>query len=72
MLNYFSKRSDWMSPQISAKRRTAVIVADTLNKIEGVPVTEFAKELSSKWEKGEITGTQMKDMLIQKHKRISQ
>ena len=48
------------------------MVADTLNKIEGVPVTEFAKELSTKWAKGEITGAQMKTMLIQKHKRISQ
>lgn len=61
-----------MSPQIEAKRRKAIMVADTLNKIEGVPVTEFAKELSSKWAKGEITGAQMKTMLIQKHKRISQ
>lgn len=60
-----------LSPQVETKRRTAVVVADTLNKIEGVPVTEFAKELSSKWEKGEITGAQMKTMLIQKHKRIS-
>lgn len=61
-----------MSPQVETKRRTAVMVADALNEIEGVPVTEFAKELSSKWAKGEITGTQMKAMLIQKHKRISQ
>lgn len=60
-----------LSPQVETKRRTAVMVADTLNKIEGVPITEFAKELSSKWAKGEITGTQMKTMLIQKHKRIS-
>lgn len=61
-----------LSPQVETKRRTAVVVADTLNKIEGVPVTEFAQELSSKWAKGEITGAQMKTMLIQKHKRISQ
>lgn len=61
-----------LSPQVETKRRTAVVVADTLNKIEGVPVTEFAKELSSKWAKGEITGAQMKMLLIQKHKRISQ
>ena len=60
-----------MSPQVERKRRAAVTVADTLNKIEGVPVTEFAKELSSKWAKGEITGTQMKEMLIQKHKKMS-
>lgn len=60
-----------LSPQVETKRRTAVMAADTLNKIEGVPVTEFAKELSSKWAKGEITGTQMKTMLIQKHRKIS-
>lgn len=60
-----------LSPQVETKRRAAVMVADTLNKIEGVPVTEFAKELSSKWAKGEITGTQMKTMLIQKHKKVS-
>ena len=60
-----------LSPQVEAKRRTAVRVADTLNKIEGVPVTEFAKELSSKWAKGEITGAQMKTMLIQKHKKVN-
>ena len=60
-----------LSPQVERKRRAAVTVADTLNKIEGVPVTEFAKELSSKWVNGEITGTQMKAMLIQKHKKMS-
>lgn len=48
------------------------MVADAVNKIEGVPVTEFAKALSSKWAKGEITGAQMKTMLIQKHKKVSQ
>lgn len=47
------------------------MAADTLNKIESEPVTEFAKELSSKWSKGEITGTLMKTMLIQKHKKVS-
>ena len=59
-----------MSLQVQIKRKAAVMVADTLNKIEGVPVTEFAKELSSRWAKGEITGAQMKTMLIQKHKKV--
>lgn len=60
-----------MSSQLEAKRRAAVMVADALNKIEGVPVTEFAKELSKKWANGEITGAEMRTMLIEKHKRIS-
>lgn len=60
-----------MSPQAEAKRRTAVMVADALNKIEGVPVTDYAKELSSQWAKGEITGVQMKAALLKKHKKVS-
>ena len=57
--------------QIETKRTTAIKVADALNSIEGVPVSAFAKELSAKWEKGEITGADMKAALISKHKKIS-
>ena len=59
-----------MSP-IETKRTAAIKVADALNMIEGVPVSAFAKELSEKWAKGEITGADMKDALIAKHKRLS-
>ena len=52
-----------MSP-IETKRTTAIKVADALNSIEGVPVSAFAKELSAKWAKGEITGADMKAALI--------
>ena len=48
-----------MSP-IKTKRTTAIKVADALNSIEGVPVSAFAKKLSAKWAKGEITGADMK------------
>ena len=58
-----------MSP-IETKRTAAVKVADTLNNIEGVPVTAYAKELSAKWAKGEITGAQMKAALLAKHEYI--
>lgn len=47
------------------------MVADALNKIEGVPVTDFARELSSKWAKGEITGAEMKAALIAVHRKVS-
>ncbi|MGN0464252.1 MAG: antitoxin VbhA family protein [Acutalibacteraceae bacterium] len=57
-----------MSPQVYAKRISAIKLADTLNKIEGAPVSEYARELSDKWAKGEITGQQMKKALIDKHK----
>ena len=59
-----------MSP-VETKRTAAVKVADTLNNIEGVPVTAYAKELSSKWVKGEITGAQMKAALLKKHRKVS-
>ena len=56
---------------IETKRTAAVKVADTLNNIEGVPVTAYAKELSEKWAKGEITGEQMKAALLAKHRKVS-
>lgn len=60
-----------MSEQKITKRQNAVMVADALNKIEGVPVTDFARELSSKWAKGEITGAEMKAALIAVHRKVS-
>ena len=59
-----------MLPKDYSKRMAAIKVADTLNKIEGVPVSKFARELSDKWAKGEITGSQMKAALIAKHKNL--
>lgn len=59
-----------MSP-VEKKRTAAIKVADTLNMIEGVPVSAFAKDLSTKWAKGEITGAAMKAALIAKHKKLS-
>ena len=58
-----------MSP-VETKRTAAIKVADALNMIEGVPVSAFAKDLSAKWAKGEITGADMKAALIVKHKRV--
>ena len=59
-----------MSP-VQTKRTAAIKVADTLNNIEGVPVTSYAKELSEKWAKGEITGEQMRAALLAKHRKVS-
>lgn len=58
-----------MSPQAKLKRQHAVRVADALNKIEGVPVTAYARKLSAEWSKGEITGEQMKAALLAVHKK---
>ena len=61
-----------MSPETYAKRIAAIKVADAINKIEGVPISESAYELSDKWARGEITGQQMKELLINKYKNIEQ
>ena len=58
-----------MSQQIEEKRQITIKVADAINSIEGVPITSYAKELSDKWAKGEISGDEMKAKLIAAHKR---
>ena len=59
-----------MSPPVYSKRVSAIKLADTLNKIEGVPVSEYARYLSEKWAKGEISGEEMKAALIAVHKKV--
>lgn len=58
-----------MSPSVIEKRKAAVRVADNLNRIEGVPVSEKARQLSYKWAQGQITGEEMKAALLAMHKR---
>jgi hypothetical protein len=60
-----------MSPQKHNRRIAAVMLADAVNKIEGVPISRQARQLSARWVKGEITGAEMKEMLIASHKRPS-
>jgi hypothetical protein len=57
-----------MSPKLQSRRLRAVKLANAVNKIEGVPVTSQAKKLSAQWLRGEISGAEMKAMLIAKHK----
>ena len=59
-----------MSPQARSRRLSAVKVADAVNKIEGVPVSENARRLSTQWARGEITGAEMKAALLAAHKRL--
>ncbi len=49
------------------KRKIAIKVADSINSIEGAPVSENAKKLSHQWAKGEITAEQMKKLLISQY-----
>lgn len=57
-----------MTPEI-AKRYAAEKVANTCNLVEGVPVSEKAKDLSKQWVEGQITGDEMVQALIARHKK---
>ena len=59
-----------MSPVEIQKRKRAVRIADAINGIEGVPVSNFAIELSDKWANGDISDAQMIEMLINSHKKV--
>ncbi len=53
------------------KRLVAVKAADAINAIKGVPVSADAKLLSGKWVRGELTGEQMKQELLDLHRKIA-
>jgi len=52
------------------KRLCAVKTANAINAIGGVPVSDYAKELSLRWVRGEITGEQMKAALLLSHQKL--
>ncbi|MBO5019233.1 MAG: hypothetical protein J6D52_01075 [Clostridia bacterium] len=52
------------------KRKRAVKIADAISSINGVPISDFAKELSDKWVQGNISDSQMIETLVNAHKRI--
>lgn len=58
-----------MNSKIQSRRLEAAKLADAINKIEGVPVSAYAKKLSAQWVRGEITVEEMKAALIAVHKR---
>lgn len=58
-----------MSPVQIQKRRRAIKIADAVNSIEGVQVSDYAKELSMQWADGTISAAQMKELLIQAHRK---
>lgn len=53
------------------RRIAAVKTADTINAIEGVPVSRYAQVLSRSWAIGEITGEQMKQALLASHAKLA-
>lgn len=61
-----------MAALVRNRRAEAAKLADALNSIEGVPVSDYAKELSQSWVNGELTGEQMKTALLAFHKKIAE
>lgn len=60
-----------LSKKSYPRRIRAVRVANAINKVEGVPVTESARRLSAQWARGEITGKAMKAELLAKHRQAT-
>ena len=54
------------------KRLAALKTADAINAINGVPISVDAKLLSEKWVRGELTGEQMKQELLDLHRKIAE
>jgi len=55
-----------------SRRIAAVKTADAINAIEGAPVSDYAKMLSYRWARGELTGEQMKAALLAAHKKLAE
>lgn len=53
------------------RRVAAVKTADAINAIEGHPVSDYAKKLSVLWARGELTGEQMKEALLNSHRKMA-
>ena len=60
-----------MTTAARSRRIQAVKLADALNAIEGVPVSDYAKMLSRCWANGELTGEQMKAALLASHRKLA-
>ena len=55
-----------MSEHELQRRIAAVKTADAIN------ATDYARELSTRWAKGEITGEQMKAALLASHRKLAE
>jgi hypothetical protein len=69
--NYEITGGRTMTGAAKKRRIQAVKLADALNAIEGVPVSDYAKTLSRCWANGELTGEQMKEALLASHRKLA-
>ena len=61
-----------MTKEQQSRRLAAVKTADAINAIEGVPVSDYARQLSDSWARGKLTGEQMKAALSAYHRSIAE
>lgn len=50
------------------RRMRAASVADAVNDIEGVPISDFAKDLTKRWIEGELTHEERHAILLERYK----
>ena len=61
-----------MTAVTKERRVQAVKLAGALNAIEGVPVSDYARTLSSCWARGELSSEQMKAALLASHRKLAE
>lgn len=61
-----------MDSKLLQQRIVALKTADAINAIEGTRVSDYARELSIRWDRGEITGEQMKQLLLKSHEEVAE
>lgn len=60
-----------ITEQERQRRIRAIQGSDAINAIEGVPISDYAKQLSTRWANGEITHEEMVEAVIKHHKSIA-
>lgn len=60
-----------MDQKTKNRRAAAVKAADAINAIEGAPVSDYARNLSVRWAKGEITGEEMQSFLLSYYQKMA-
>lgn len=60
-----------MDQQTRNRRVAAVKAADAINAIEGAPISDYARNLSICWAKGEITGAEMQASLLSYYRKMA-
>lgn len=60
-----------MLPKDKKKRERAMKIASAIGSIEGVPVSDKAKQLYMKWVNGELNEEQLMQALYQRHRKAA-